>query len=328
MLANSLNKGFRGSLVTILVLYLLVFTLSIFSENTSENYFYPNIFYNYLTAQITSDSLIFIINHLLLLAGMSLVAYIVSNEEIVDKLNYFSIVIYLLINAMALSKENISLFLLSNVAILYASYKVFNIYREVNVLSNIYNACFWIATTLFLNISNIFIFPVLFVALLILRPFSLREFAVAIIGFISPIFIYECLSYLFNFNQWYIFESLSELFSNFRLPLLNIYFLPFVIAISLLFLFTVFSMMAAGFGNTVKKQKAKSIFIWQLILTVPAIFTSGITYVNVFLLYAIPLSFLIGDFFFGIKRLRLANFLLMITILSALFYLVKKTGMV
>lgn len=327
MLANSLNKGFRGSLATILVLYFVIFISSVFTENASENYLYPNIFYNYLTSQITSDWLVFCINHLLLIAGMGLVAYIVSNEEIVDKLNYFPIVIYLLINSMILGKESISLILLSNVAFLFAVYKILNIYRQVNVLSNIYNACFWIATTLFLNISNIFIFPVMFVALLILRPFNWREFVIALIGFISPIFIYECLSYLFNFTQWYIFESLSELFSNFKLPVLNIYFLPFLICILVLFLFSIFNMLAMGLGNTVKKQKAKSCFIWYILLIVPAIFTSGITYVSVLLLFAIPLSFFIGDFLFGIKKTRFSNLLLILTIGCGLFYLLKKAGL-
>ena len=328
MLGNSLNKGFRGSLVTISVLYLLLFTLSVFVKNSSENYYYPNIFYNYLTSQIHSEFLIFILNHGLLIGGISLIAYIVSNEEIVDKLNYFPVFIFLLINAMVLGKDRVSLFLVGNIAILYSVYKIFNTYRQEKVLSSIYNACFWISVTLYLNIANIFIFPFIFISLVVLRPFNWREYAIAIIGFISPIFIYECLSYLFNFNQWYVLEGIVELLSSLRSPLLNIDFLPFLIFTIFLFALSALSFLVDGFGNTVKKQKSKTCFFWYMILISPSIFVSGVNYEKILVLYSIPLCFFIGDFLFNIKRVRLTNLLLVLFIFSALFYFVKKTALI
>lgn len=328
MLANSLNRGFRGSFITILVIYLLILILSIFIKDPSEHYYFPNLFYNFLTAQINSGAVNFIMNHVLLLTGITIVSYIVSNEEIVDKLNYFPVLIFMLINATALSSEDISLMLLSNVAILYSVYKIFNIYRQENVLSYIYNACFWISVTLYLNISNIFIVPFLFVTLIILRPFYWREFAIALLGFISPIFIYECLSYLFNFNQWYIFESLHELFQHFRAPVFSTHFLPFFGLILLLFVLSLLSFLSQGFGNTVKKQKAKSCFLWYIVLVSPSVFTSGINYANTLLLFSIPLAFLSGEFFFNLKSTRWSNVLLTLTITALFYYLFRKIELI
>ncbi len=325
MLSNSLNRGFRGSFTGILITYLLILIASFFIRSNLGNYHFPNLFFNYFTSQIQSPFLILIINHILLLAGISLVAYIVSNEEIVDKLNYFPVYIFLLLNTIIINKEQVSLFLVGNIAVLYAIYKIFNSYRQERALSNIYNACFWISFTLYLNIANILIFPFIFICLAILRSFNWREYAVALIGFASPIFIYECLSYLFNFNQWYVFESIGEIFHGLQLPVFNIYFLPVIAITVLLFVLSILQVMADGFGNTVKKQKAKSIFLWLMLILVPTLFSSGITYESIFILYSIPLSFFIGEFFFNLRSVRLSNIFLTLLILCALFYLLKKT---
>lgn len=327
MLANRFNKGFRGSITVLLVIYLLVFSLSLFIQKSTELTFYPNIFYNYLASQIQSPFFILLINHFLLIAGLAVVALIVSNEEITDKLNYFPVLVFFVINIMVLNKDRVSLYSLSNIIILYSLYQIFNTYRKDHVLSQIFNACFFLSAALYLNIANIFLFPFVFVTLVILRPFNWREFVMVIIGFICPIFIYECLSYLFSFNQWYVFENLVELFSYFKKPILNVDFIPFLIVTALLFLFSIINLMTNGLGNTVKKQKAKSCFFWFLILIIPLFFVSGSGYVNIMLLYSIPLSFLIGDLLFNLRSAKLVNILLLVFILSSLYYVVKKTAL-
>lgn len=328
MFANSFNRGFRGSITMLLIVYLLIFSLSLFIKKSAELSFYPNIFYNYLASQVSSPFIILLINHLLLIGGLSLVALIVSNEEVTDKLNYFPVFVFFVINIVVLNKDRISLYLFSNIVILYSLFQIFNTYRKDDVLSQIFNACFFLSSALYLNIANILLFPFVFVALAILRPFSWREFVMALIGFICPVFIYECLSYLFNFNQWYVFESLAEMFSGFKKPALNMNFLPLLISTTLLFIFSVVSFMAEGLGNTVKKQKSKTCFFWFMILTMPVFFISGSGYENIMSFYSIPISFLVGDFLFGLRSSRFVNILLFIFVLCTLFYLIKKTALI
>jgi hypothetical protein len=67
--------------------------------------------------------------------------------------------------------------------------------------------------------------------------------------------------------------------------------------------------------------------LWFLILIIPLFFISGSGYVNIMLLYSIPLSFLIGEFFFNLRSTKLANIILLIFILSSLYFLLKKTAL-
>lgn len=328
MLSSAINKGFRGSIATISIVYLTLLVISLFYQKTENLEYYPNIFYDYLAAQIQSPFLILFINHLLLIGGAFLVAYIVSNEEIVDKLNYFPVIIFMIINITSINKDRVSLHLISNIFTLYATYKIFNTYRQDNVLSNIYNACFWISATVYLNIANVFLFPFIFIALIILRPFNWREFTNALLGFISPIFMFECISYLFNFNQWYFFESLHELFTSFKVPTLNYHYLPFLSICSLLFILSLLRFLTEGFGNTVKKQKSKTCFLWYMLLISPIFLISASNYEKAMVFYSIPLAFLTGDFFAGIKRLRIANLLMLLFFISAAYYMLKKTALI
>jgi hypothetical protein len=325
VIAGRLNKGFRGSFPAIFTIYLLIAFLSLFISSASENYYYPNIFYNFLSGLIQSDWMILILNHLLLIGGLSLTGYIISNEEITEKQNYFPAFIFLLINAMVIGKDRLSLFMLSNLVMLYAIFQIFRIYRRENVLGFIFTSCFWISVSIYLNVVNVFFIPFIFISLFILRPFYWRELANAALGFITPVIIYECVSYLFNFNQWYVFESIAELFSNFKIPLLNIHYLPFLVVSSLILIFSFLYFIANGLGNTVKKQKAKSCFFWFILLVSPAIFTAGVNYSNVLVLISIPVSFLVGEFLFQIKSLKLSNFFLLLLMVASFYFMIHKS---
>ncbi len=328
MLAKRLNSGFRGILWFFIVIYAIILTLNLLAKVENEIIFYPNIFYNYFESLIKVPFIVFLSNQIALFVGLALVGYIISNEEIVEKVNYFPFFIFLLLNASISDKERVSSFLLSNVIFLYVIYRILDTYRKENVLSNLFNASFWASVSLFLNIINVFIFPVIFISLFVLRPFNWRELIISLLGAIAPVFIYECLAYLVNFNQWYIFESLPMLFSAFKLPVFSIYNLPLFIFTSLLLIVSIFYYLVNGLGNTVKKQKSKSVFFWFILFVLPSVFTPGMGYVKVLSLFSIPISFLVGEYLFQVKRTKITNIIVVLLIFTTVYLLIGKLGYV
>jgi len=326
MFASRLNSGFRVSLPIIGSLYAVLTVLNLFAKNLNENYYYPNIFYNYLVSQINSPTTIFLFNHLFILVSLTLVLYIISNADITEKTNCFPLFIFLTLNISVAGNERVSLFLLNNLLLLYVLHKLLDTYRKDFVLSDVFNAGFWAALSLYVNIANIFIFPVILIALLMLRPFNMREHIVCLLGILSPLVIYESMAYLMNFNQWYIFKSLQELFSNFKTPAISFHSLPLLCCVGLLSLVALFYFLGAGFGNTVKKQKAKSVFFWFILFVSPSVFTSGVNYAGILLFYSIPLSFIIGDYLYLMKNKKIANIYLFLLCGTLLYFVVSKTG--
>ncbi|MGE0567544.1 MAG: DUF6427 family protein [Bacteroidia bacterium] len=308
------------------ILFFLFLVLGTFSVKSDGGFIYPNLYFNYLSSQLDSPVLIMLINQILLALGMVLVGYIVSNEEITEKQNYLPVIIYFFIGSAGIYRNQISIFLLNNLFILFAILKFLSTYRKDSALSELFIACFWLSISFYFNSGNIFIIPFIFIAMVIYRPFIWKEYLICMLGLIIPIYMYEMLAYTFEFNQWYFFESLATLFNKFRQPVFKINFLPFLSSLILLFIMSIFYFIAQGLGNTVKKQKTKTTFFWMMLCLLPMIFTFGLSYSHILILYAVPVSFLIGEYLFEFNSKKLINISCFVLLITSLFYLLSKTN--
>jgi hypothetical protein len=149
----------------------------------------------------------------------------------------------------------------------------------------------------------------------VLRPVQWRDWIVSILGFVAPIFIFECIAYLSNFNQWYFISSTNLYLKNLKVPSFSEYFLPLLALLFGLLFFSIFNNLIKGFGNTVKKQRAKYILLWILFFSTFGFFSGGANSSSIILTYAFPLSFFIGDFLFQLKDIKIANTILTLLLL-------------
>lgn len=313
MFAGLLNKGFRGSLLLVIVMFIVAFLLNYMSPISLEQEGYPNLFYNYFAQKLSTRFAITLFNFLFIGFGVLLVSLIAMNQEIVDKQNYFPVFLYLLLCIVSVSPSQITSQIFTNVFVLFAIYRLLDTYRKDEAQKQIFEAAFWLSVSAFITISSIISFPLFFIILLILRPFDWREWVVAIIGFFVPMFIYECMAYLSDYNQGYLFDATEFYFKSLKIPSFSEYYLPLSAALFILLIISFVYSLVNGFGNTVKKQRAKSILLWFLFFSTFGFFSGGANSPNIILVYAFPLSFFIGDFLFSLKQLKIAN-----TILAAL----------
>lgn len=324
MFAKALNKGIRSGLPVTLGFILVFLILSLFSTNAIESNNYPNLFYNYFANKITSKLFIVIINYLFILTGGFLVNIITINQEIVDKSNFFPVFIYIVLSSISINAFQITPQAFTNVFVLYSIYKLLDTYRKERVLNQLFEAAFWLSLSAYITISSIISFPLFFIILLILRPFYWRDWVIAILGFITPIFIVECISYLSDFNSWYFISSTNLYFSNFKLPSFSEYYLPLSAFLFFLLIFSILTNLLKGFGNTVKKQRCKFILLWILFFSSFGFFSGGSNSSSIILTFAFPLSFFIGDFLYQLKDIKITNTILTIFLLSiALIFLAQ-----
>lgn len=322
MFAGSLNKGFRGAFPFLSALLLIGGILTVFAYQNVENSLFPNLFYNYFAQKMSSNLLITFINYLLIIAGMFLVNRISVNQEIAEKQNYFPVFIYLLLSLSAVQPFQLSAQVCANIFILFSIYKLFDSYRKEQVIEPIFEAAFYLSLSAFISFNSIINFPFFFIALFILRPFNWREWIIALLGFLAPVFIYECIAYLSNFNQWYFLKVAGTFFAHFKTPSFSEYYLPLLFLLVLLFLSSTLYVFISGAGNTVKKQRAKSVFFWYFLFNIVGLFSGGSNSSQMILIFAIPLTFLIGEYLFSIKSIKITNTLLTLLMLClALIYL-------
>src|SRR5258706_2452454 len=137
MFAGLLNKGFRGSLPLLVALFLISAIIIYLAPIPLESEFYPNLFYNYFTRNISSKVFISSLNFILIGIGVLLVSLIAVNQEIVEKQNYFPVFLYLLLCIVAANPLQITSQIFTNVFILFSAYRLLDTYRKENVLKQI-----------------------------------------------------------------------------------------------------------------------------------------------------------------------------------------------
>jgi hypothetical protein len=316
--AGLLNKGIRGSMALLVTVFVLGAIACYLLPQGLEIRHYPNLFYNYFTHYITSRAAIVALNFLFIALGVLLVSLISVNQEVVEKQNYFPAFIYLLLCIACVNPFQMSQQVFTNVFILFSIYKLLDTYRREHVLSQIFEAAFWLCVSSFITISSIISFPLFFIILLILRPFVWREWVIALLGFFLPMFLYESMAYLSDFNRWYFFDAAGLYFQFLKVPSFSEYYLPLSALLFILVVISILSSLVQGFGNTVKKQRSKSILLWHLFFATFGFFSGGANSSSIILTYAFPISIFIGDFLYNLKQIKAANTILTLILLGVL----------
>ena len=315
MFASLLNKGIRGSLVFLVLIFLISAVLIYFSPVSLETNTDYGLFFNYLVNKISNKAVILSLNFVFIGLGVFLTGLILINQEIVEKSNYFSVFLFLILSIISVNPFQITPQLFTNLFILFYINKLISIYRQERVLSQIFEAAFCLSFSAFLTISSIISLPIFFITLIILRSFNWREWVISIVGIFAPLFIYEGVAYLSGYNSWYLFEAIAFYFKNLSKPIISEYYFPILFLLFVLLLISVIKSFLINFGNSVKKQRTKLLFVSVLLFNTFGFFSKGATGSSIILTYALPLSFFIGDFLYEIKQKKIVNTILTLIIL-------------
>lgn len=307
MFAGVLNKGIRGGIGLLLLIVSCYSVILLFSLKNLETSSYPDLFYNYFLKFVNSKYLILLVNLISLTISLVLVSSICTDEEIVDKNNFFPFFLYAFLSLVSLNASQINSQLITNVFILYTIKKLVASYRKEHALNQIFLAAFWLSLSAFFTMTSIVAFPLFFIVLVILRNFSLKEWVVALIGFAAPIFIYECIAYLINFNRWYFIQAFKLYFNSLTVPSFSEYYLPLLFLLLILLLVSIVAFLFSGFGNTIKKQKMNSLLLWYIFFSIFGFFSGGANSSKIILIYCFPISVFVGEFMFLMKQQKITN---------------------
>ena len=173
----------------------------------------------------------------------------------------------------------------------------------------------------FFCIHYISAFPLMFIALFILRPFNWREWSIMFIGIVTPLYIYVSICYLNTNDAFVVFEMIKEATSSLQKLIISEYYLAFILMSGLTLVFALFHYFSKGFGGKVKTQKTKYVLLWMLLFCLLMVFFEQVSDM-ILLPCIIPLSIFIGDYLSELKQLKIANTIMVLFIVSfSLIYL-------
>ena len=198
---------------------------------------------------------------------------------------------------------------------------LFNTYRTDYALNKIYIAGFFISiASLFWAPLAIFIL-LIWISLLILRPFIGREWVVGLLGFLTP--------FLFIFVYYYVFAAsqLDTLLSSFLksftftegLTSLHFTYYIFYGFLGFILLLASYTILSNYQKKKIKNRKYFEINWWFFILSLGLfLIFENVTYEIIYLI-TIPISFLLTDYFYTVKRVWYLNAVLIVFYASLVY---------
>jgi len=235
---------------------------------------------------------------------------------------YLPAFFYILLSGSFVHLQRVNPVIIGGLFIFIALNFIYSTYRAEYALNRFYLAGFFISTaSLFWAPFASFII-VLWISLLILRPFIGREWIVAILGYLTP--------FLFVFVYYFVFlgydplmEVLNRFVASFEL-IKSWYALhySYYIFYGLLTLIIVFASYTAATNFQKKKIKTRKYFEINLWIFLTSIVLFGllknVTYEIIYLM-SIPISFLLTDYFYAVRKSWYLNLILVLLIGSIVY---------
>ena len=199
---------------------------------------------------------------------------------------------------------------------------IFSTYRTDYALNKLYLAGFFISiASLFWAPFAIFIL-LIWISLIIVRPFIGREWIVGILGFLTP--------YLFVFVYFFVFKEQSSLIEIYNRFLINFEFIDYYkiihqsyyIFYSLLLLIIILASYTIIIDYQKKKIKTRKYFeinLWLFVISMSLFLIFKNIKYEIFYLLGIPLSYLLTDYFYIVKREWYLNTILLLIIGSLVY---------
>ncbi len=211
-----------------------------------------------------------------------------NDQRMMNKATYLVGVSYLLITSLFAEWNYLSAPLLVNTVLIMVFAVIFKMYQHQHVQGKIFNAGLLIGLVSFIYFpATAFLFWV-FLGLIIMRPFRLTEWLLAILGLLTPFYFYGI--FLFFIDQWDLQKLIP--FFNLNAPVLDktLWFAYAVFLIGIPFFIAVYYVQANLGRMLIQVRKNWSLVLLFLILAIFIPFINGSeTYEN-WIMLTIPLA--------------------------------------
>lgn len=234
---------------------------------------------------------------------------------------YLPAFFYVIISGSFVKLHRLNPVIIGCLFIFIAVHFIFSTYRKDYALNRVYLAGFFIAIASLIWAPFTVFILILFISLLVLRPFIGREWVVAVLGFTTP-FLFAFVFYFVFFDQHFnvLLENFQQSFELTK-PAYDLHFSYYIFYGFLAFLIIIASYtVAANFQKKkIKTRKYFEINWWLFFISLLLfIFFKNVSF-EILYIMSIPLAFLLTDFFYTIKRQWLLNVILVILIGSTVY---------
>lgn len=186
--------------------------------------------------------------------------------------------------------------------------KLINIYKSDKTSFEIFDAAIYLSLATLFYFPIFFLFPFLFIALAIMKPFNWREWLFIVIGYILPFYFYYAILYLSDFKLYnifpyikiYLLHTCTDAFT--IVEKIKLYFLFALILIASFYL-----IQHIGSYKIIIRKTYYVLFVLFVNLLFLYKFIPSVSK-ELFVLMAIPVSYLLSNYFIDNRKNRLKEY--------------------
>jgi len=246
MIANFFNKTKPIHAIIISVLFVMYYVLAI---ATTEN---PVFSVGFILQKA---------GNLFLFPILFFMIRFINRKNNLSNLNSYVLLVLVILFGIFPQTMEVKQVFFAHLFLLMAFRRIYSLKTHKNSKAKIFDSAFWISVaTIFYNWSVLF-FPLIFVGIIVFRKQSMRNFIIAIVGLIIPIFLvftyYFFTDSIDAFNQLFLFEysfSFADVIMNYKLWISLLVLLVLLTVAIILINFNINSLV-----NTIKPS-------WRLVI--------------------------------------------------------------
>lgn len=227
---------------------------------------------------------------------------VINNYNLPGKPTFLPALLYITCSSLFLSFLIISPALISNFLLIWAIEKFLSIYRRNEVLSVMYDIGMIIALGTLIYFPFIAMMPLLWISMVIFRPFNWREWLAGIIGFITVIF-FMWVFYYWNDSTDQFYRIWLPLASKFPVDIrINYYNYLVLIPVIIIVILAIFQLRENFFRSIVQVRKSFQLLIFMLILALVSFYLEPDYNLYHFLLAVPPGSVIMAYYFLHARK--------------------------
>lgn len=239
---------------------------------------------------------------------------------IINNRTYLPALIYILIVSGIPDIQKLNPALVSTFLILIIIEQVLDSYRFESLFYGFFTAAFFLGLGCLVYPFYVFYLITLWAGIILLRKFNWREWVFTILGFITPFLFAFSYYYILEDKPAFVFEQFVPFFQHSYdfagyTPQVYVFLgiVAFVMLIASQFLLQAYS------ARKILSRRAYSFLLWVFLNSLALFFVVEQASVEVIYIAAIPLSFLLSNYWAFVKATFWGNLFLFLLLLSALF---------
>lgn len=198
---------------------------------------------------------------------------------------------------------------------------VFNLYRAEKAVFSSFDAGFFIGMAAMFYWPALFLFPLIWAALLILRSFEWREWIASLFGVLLPFVFFSATLFWFDMFSFDSIKSIFEPFTQVQISAVynSTYFILFGILLFIVIASLVRFSKDLGTFSKLRTRKFLTLLVWFFIFAALSYLMSKKSTMVSLSFLAIPLAVLISNYFLSIKKVLFAESLFLILIIAVIY---------